>query len=114
MEDDTMSNKNWMVVVNKECTITGGDRISCNSKSESLNVAALVARSLYNVDARESHVFVVKREKADVELPEFIKNVVKYHYSIVRESGLKMILLYDGFCGNQKRIATQWLDEQGK
>lgn len=109
-----MTNKNWMVVVNKECTITGGDRISCNSKSESLNVAALVARSLYNVDARESHVFVVKREQADVELPAFIKNVVKYHYSIVRESGLKMILLYDGFCGNQKRIATQWLDEEGK
>ena len=109
-----MSNKNWMVVVNKKCTIEGGDQISCNSKSEALNLAVLVARSLYNVDARESHVFVVKREKADVELLELIKNVVKYHYSIVCESGLKMILRYDGYCANQERIEMQWLDEEEK
>lgn len=107
-----MSNKEWMVVVNKECTITGGDRISCNSKSEALNVAALVARALYNVNTRESHVFVAKREEADVELPAFMKNDIKYHYSVVCEADLKMILLYEGFCNNRKRIALQWLDEE--
>lgn len=37
-------NKEWVVVVNQECTIVGGDRISCNSKSEALNNA----RAMYN------------------------------------------------------------------
>lgn len=109
---------NWLVCVNKECSIKGGDVITCVSKSEAINIASYVARVLCNTGKFERHIFVVNRVETDatptIVDKEDLEYRVIYHYSIVCESGLKMILLYDGFCGNQKRIAMQWLDEEGK
>lgn len=100
-------NKEWVVVVNQECTIVGGDRISCNSKSEALNNAAFIARAMYNAGVNESHVFVVKRNEV------FCK--VYYHYSVFCDPGAqKMLLMYEGWSNNQKKIASQWVGEEGK
>lgn len=105
--------KEWVVVVNQECTIVGGDRISCNFKSEALNVAAFIARAMYNAGVDESHVFVVKRNEVDPLNELFCK--VYYHYSAFCESGAqKMLLMYEGWSNNQKKIASQWVDKEDK
>ena len=104
-------NKEWVVVVNQELAIVGGDRLLCNSKSEALNNASFIARAMYNAGVNESHVFVVKRNEVDPLDELFCK--VYYHYSVFCESGAqKMILMYEGWSNNQKKIASQWLDEE--
>ena len=106
-------NKEWVVVVNQECTIVGGDRIACDSKSNALNDAAFIARAMYNAGVRESHVFVVKRSKIYPMDEAFC--TVYYHYSVFCEPGTqKMLLMCNGWSNNQKKIASQWLDEEGK
>lgn len=106
-------NKEWAVVVNQECTIVGGDRISCNSKSEALNNAAFIARAMYNAGVNESHVFVVKRNEVDPLDEVFCK--VYYHYLVFCEPGMqKMLLMYEGWRNNQKKIVSQWVGEEGK
>lgn len=114
-----MERKNWLVLVNKECSIKGGDVITCVSKSQALNIASYVARVLYNAGAHERHVFVVNRKETGIETlvdREDFEYKVICHYSIVyyADLGLKMLIHYDCWWENQKKIASQWLDEEGK
>ena len=99
-----MSSKEWFVIVNKECYIELGYEISCSSKSKALKLADFIARLLYNVDTRESHVFVVKRETDD-----FKKTIVENHYSVRCDLCLKSIYLYDGYCNNQREILSKFI-----
>lgn len=109
----------WLVIVNKECSIKGGDAITCESKSKAINIASYVARVLYNASAHEQHVFVINRAEtgiaALVDREDFEYRVI-CHYSIIyyTDVGLKMLMRYDGWATNQKKIASQWLDEKGK
>lgn len=115
-----MDRKNWLVIVNKECSIYGGDTIVCESKNNAVNIASFVARVLYNTGQLEKHIFVVNRIKKDVVLTivdkEDLEYNVIYHYSVLYYSdlGLKMLLLYEGWAANQKKIASQWLNEEDK
>lgn len=115
-----MERKNWLVIVNEECSIYSGDTMVCESKNQAVNIASFVARVLYNTGKLERHIFVVNRVKKEVS-PIFVDeedleyNVI-YHYSLLYYSdlGLKMLMLYEGWAANQKKIASQWLDEEGK
>lgn len=86
----------YRVVINKELSIYGGNRILCDNKMQALNVASAVVRVFYNLGIQIAHVFVV--ENIDT---------VKYHYEITFEKNVKQILFYDGFCNNRKTIAKQ-------
>lgn len=108
----------WLVLVNKECSIKGGDVIICESKSKAINIASYVARVLYNAGVLEQHVFVVNRAETDIttiDEKEFKYRVI-CHYSISYYVGigLKMLMRYDGWAANQKKIASQWLNEEDK
>lgn len=112
--------KNWLVIVNEECSIYGGDIMVCESKNQAVNIASFVARVLYKSGQRESHIFVVNRMKKDavsnvVDKEDLEYNVI-YHYSVqyVASLGLKMLMLYEGFAMNQKKIASQWIGEEGE
>lgn len=96
------SYKEWIIVVNKECSIKDGYEISCYSKSNALNLAEIISKSLYSVAEQGGHVFVLNREY-DSETYTF-KTVVINHYSVICDLYVKMILLYDGFCDNQREI----------
>lgn len=105
----------WIVIVNKECSIKGGDVIVCESKSKAMNIASYVARVLYNASVPEQHVFVLNREEKGIETiggDEFRYRVI-CHYSIIYyiAMGLKMLMYYEGWAANKKKIASRWLDE---
>ena len=110
---------NWMVIVNEECSIKDGDAITCAEKSQAINIASYVARVLYNTNVYERHVFVVNRIETGIETPVY-KEDFKYrvisHYSIVYYThvGLKMLIRYDGWSENQKKIASQWMGDENK
>lgn len=108
----------WIVIVNKECSIKGGDVIVCESKSKAMNIASYVARVLYNASVFEQHVFVVNRTEKVIETidgDEFGYRVI-CHYSIIYyiDMGLKMLMRYDGWGANQKKIASQWMGDENK
>lgn len=111
-----MERNDWLVLVNKECSIKGGDAITCESKSKAINIASYVARVLYNTGAYEKHVFVVNRRETGIETlvdrEDFEYKVIS-HYLIVyyADLGLKMLIHYDCWCENQKKIASQWIGE---
>lgn len=109
----------WLVLVNKECSIKGGDAITCESKSKAINIASYAARVLYNAGAHEQHVFVVNRTETGIAAfvdGEDFKYRVICHYSIIYYTsvGLKILMRYDGWAANQKKIASQWVGEEGK
>lgn len=115
-----MERKNWLVIVNEECSIYGGDIMACENKNQAVNIASFVARVLYNTGQRENHVFVVNRMKKDI-ISNFVNKEdleynVMYHYSVLyyADLGLKMLMLYEGFAANQKKIASQWVGEEVK
>lgn len=110
-----MKQTNWMVIVNTECSITGGNRKCFDSRSSAIADASFIANVLYNACAN-SHVFVVQEEIEDIEsngLDE-LKYKVKYHYSVICDNLLKMILFYEGYSDKRRKIASQWLDEEMK
>lgn len=110
-----MSNERWIIIVNKECSIVGGNRRRFDNRSGALTVAMLIANILYAAGVSR-HIFVVKEEIYDLDCDDIdeLKYTVKYHYSVVCNEKLKMLLSYEGYADNQKKIASQWLDEEGK
>lgn len=115
-----MERKNWLVIVNDERKLCGGDVMVCDTKSQALNIASFLSRVIYNIGKVEKHIFVVNRIKKDTVLTvvnkEDLEDNVIYHYSVLYYSdlGLKMLLLYEGWAANQKKIASQWLNEGDK
>lgn len=112
-----MERKNWLVIVNDECKLCGGDVMVCDTKSQAVNIASFLSRILYNIGKVEKHIFVVNRIKKDTVLTvhkEDLEYNVIYHYSVLYYSdlGLKTLLLYEGWAANQKKIASQWLGEE--
>lgn len=109
--------KNWLVIVNNERKICGGDTMVCDTKSQAINIASFLSRILYNIGTVEKHIFVVHRVKKDTVLTVVDKDDLEYnvlyHYSVLYYSDvrLKMLLLYEGWAANQKKIASQWLNE---
>lgn len=115
-----MERKNWLVIVNNERKLFGGDVMVCDTRSQAVNIASFLSRILYNIGKVEKHIFVVNRIKKDTVLTlvdkEDLEYNVIYHYSVLYYSdlGLKMLLLYEGWAANQKKIASQWLNEEDK
>lgn len=114
-----MERKNWLVIVNNERKLCGGDVMVCDTKSQAVNIASFISRILYNIGKIEKHIFIVNRLNKDAVLTdnkEGLEYNVIYHYSVLyySELGLKMLLLYEGWAANQKKIASQWLNEEDK
>ena len=113
-----MERKEWAVIVNQKGYITGGTAMAYNSRAEALNSAAFIARVLYNANVCEAHVFVVDRKEIDVDFISINKDdlecKVRYHYSISNTGKLKTVYFYEGWSEKQKKIASQWLDEEEK
>lgn len=86
----------YCVVINKDESINGGERILCSNKMNALNIAVAVVRSYYNIGVQNAHIFVIENIDS-----------IKYHYEIRFEKNAKMILFYEGFCDNRKVIARQ-------
>lgn len=99
---------NWMVVVNEESAMRGGDMITCETKSKAVNIASFVSRVLYNADVDEKHIFVVKKAETGSNYPyDFSEDspfTVVYHYSIMVRDSIKCLFLYDGWCNNEKKL----------
>ena len=110
-----MERKNWLVIVNDERRLRGGDIMVCDTKSQAINIASFLSRIIYNIGEVEKHIFVVNRIKKDtVVYNEDLEYNVIYHYSVLYYSdlGLKMLLLYEGWAANKKKIASQWVCEK--
>lgn len=106
-----MKRKNWLVIVNTDCSINGGNRKRFDSRSSATAEAAFIANVLYNACAN-SHVFVVQEEEIeDLESDDLdeLKHKVKYHYSVICNNRLKMILFYEGYSDKQTRLVSQWI-----
>lgn len=111
-----MKRKNWLVIVNTKCSIKGGNRKRFDSRSSAIADASFIANVLYNACAN-SHVFVVEEEEIeDIESNDLdeLKYKVKYHYSVICDKLLKMILFYEGYSDKRRKIASQWIGEEDK
>lgn len=97
----------WAVIVNEECSLCGGDIITCENKSKAVNIASFVSRVLYNSDAGERYVFVVNKVKAD-DSTEYLDYRVIYHYSIMVSDSMKWIFLYDGWFDRKRTICVKF------
>ena len=86
--------KEYCVIINKDASIYSGEKISCETRARALNIASALARAYYNISSSDAHILVV--ENIDT---------VKYHYEIVFEKDVKMLLIFDGICNNRRVIA---------
>lgn len=110
-----MEQRKWMIIVNEECSIYGGNILVCESKDKAMNIASFVARILYNIGEINKHILVVNRIEVDatptIVNKEDLEYRVIHHYSVAYNAalGLQMIILYDGWCNNHKKIASRWI-----